>query len=263
MMQIQFLRSATMVIRSADHVILLDPMLADQGAMSSFTVIRHKARKNPLVPLPPGTDRLLAEVNGALVTHCQRGHVDHLDKAGMAFLAAGRIPTWCRPADARFLKKKGLDARAVSMEPRQDFLGGHITLVPAVHGHGWIGRMMGPGVGFFIELPGEPSLYVAGDTVMTDHVRNALTELKPDIAVVAAGNASIDVGKPILMSLDEVIEFARLAPGRVVANHLEALNHCPVTREDVRRAATAAGLGQKIEIPDDGQQIDFGGRVVQ
>ena len=65
---------------------------------------------------------------------------------------------------------------------------------------------MANGAGFFIQLPDEPSLYISGDTVYTQDVERVLTEFQPDIAVMAAGSASLDVGGPILMSLEEFLK---------------------------------------------------------
>ncbi len=76
---------------------------------------------------------------------------------------------------------------------------------PAQHGHGWTRHLMANGAGFFLELPDEPSLYISGDTVYTKDVDRALTKFEPDIAMVAAGSAGLDVGVPILMSLEETI----------------------------------------------------------
>lgn len=53
---------------------------------------------------------------------------------------------------------------------------------------------MAHGHGFFIQLPGEPSLYLAGDTVLTDDVRNCLTQRQPDVSVLPAGGARFDLG---------------------------------------------------------------------
>lgn len=256
-MQIEFLRSATLIIRTGEHRILVDPMLADVGALPPFSILRHEKRRNPLVPLPPQSKASLKTVTAALITHCKYGHADHLDRAGRRFLVANNLPTFCRADDARYLARRHIDARSLHLGAHNDFLGGRIKLVPARHGHGWIAALMGPGVGYFIEMPGEPSLYIAGDTVMTDDVRWTLKHLRPDVAIVAAGNASVDIGKPILMSLDEVMEFARLAPGRVVANHLEALNHCPISRAQLREASRQAGLESTIEIPADGEILHF------
>ncbi len=40
------------------------------------------------------------------------------------------------------------------------FLGGTIRAVRAVHGHGFIGSVMGDGRGWVVRLPGEPSVFL-------------------------------------------------------------------------------------------------------
>jgi L-ascorbate metabolism protein UlaG (beta-lactamase superfamily) len=137
-------------------------------------------------------------------------------------------------------------------------LKGEITAVPAQHGHGWVHHLMANGAGFFLALPGEPSIYISGDTVFTKDVERALTKFKPDIAVVAAGSASLDVGRTILMPLDEIVAFIRLSPNKVMANHLEALNHCPTTREELRQVLEKNDLLSKTFIPDDGETLSIG-----
>jgi len=134
-------------------------------------------------------------------------------------------------------------------------LGGELTSVPALHGRGLVGRMMGPGVGFLLRLPGEPSLYLSGDTVLTDDVRAALERERPDVAILHSGGAQLDIGSPILMTLEEQLEFVRLAPGRVIAVHLEALDHCGITRANLKEALKAAGALDYVDIPADGQTI--------
>ena len=119
---------------------------------------------------------------------------------------------------------------------------------------------MANGVGFVIRLPDEPSIYISGDTVYTSAVDKALVDLQPAIAVVAAGSASLDVGGPILMPLEEVLTFARNAPGRVIANHLEALNHCPTRRARLKQALADRGLGAKVDVPEDGETLEFTAR---
>ncbi|MFP2957152.1 MBL fold metallo-hydrolase [Myxococcus sp. 1LA] len=109
-------------------------------------------------------------------------------------------------------------------------------------------------MGCFIELPGEPSVYIAGDTLLTDAVRTCITERRPDLAIVPAGGARFDAGGDILMNGDDVLELARLTTGRVFANHLEALDHCPTTRERLRAAARMEGLEHKLLVPEDGER---------
>jgi L-ascorbate metabolism protein UlaG (beta-lactamase superfamily) len=110
------------------------------------------------------------------------------------------------------------------------------------------------GVGYFIELPGEPTVYLAGDTLLTEAVRGCITGRKPDIAVVPAGGARFDAGGEILMDGRDALELARLTGGHVLANHLEALDHCPTTREELRGAARQAGLAHKLLVPADGER---------
>ena len=59
------------------------------------------------------------------------------------------------------------------------------------------------------------------------------------------------------MPIDEIIEFISLSPGKVIANHLEALNHCPVTREQLRNELIKHNLLNKVLIPDDGETLEF------
>jgi len=154
------------------------------------------------------------------------------------------------------MDKNGIrvDAKLNYWEPAKLF-GGEITAVPARHGHSWMARFMANGAGLHLELPGETSIYISGDTVYTADVEKALMELQPDIAVVAAGGASLDVGGPILMPLEEVLKFTAKAPHKVVANHMEALNHCPITRSKLRQELETNGLASKVLIPNDGEVL--------
>ena len=88
-------------------------------------------------------------------------------------------------------------------------------------------------------------------------VKTALEKFKPDITVVAAGNASIDVGGDILMPIEEILEFIKLSPAKVIANHLEALNHCPVTREQLKNELINNNLLEKVYIPADGEILNL------
>ena len=263
-MKIHHLRSATCVIEVGENHLLIDPMLSGKGALPPFARFRHRPELNPTVALPANADEVLDGVTHCLITHCQAfgvgalRHTDHLDDPGLRFLRERETPVLCRTADARFLEKSGVSVVETFKAWKPALcLGGEVTAVPARHGHGWIHRVMANGVGFYIAVPGEPSVYIAGDTVFTPTVTRALSELKPDIAVVAAGSASLDVGGPILMPMAEILSFAAAAPGVVVANHLEALNHCPTTRAGLAEALEAKGLRHRVRIPDDGETLVF------
>ena len=55
----------------------------------------------------------------------------------------------------------------------------------------------------------------------------------------------------------DVIELLRYAPyTKAVAVHMEAINHCLVTRGAVRSSG-AEGLRTHIEIPQDGEWVEW------
>ena len=261
-MQIHHLRNATFVIEAGTHHLLVDPMLSEKGALPPFSFFKHTARRNPTVDLPENAGRILDKVTHCLITHSQKWgfepltHTDHLDKRGKQYLRDHNIPVTCLLRDAAYMQKNGLLVdKKLQYWQTESYLGGKITAVPARHGHSWWANVMANGAGFFLQLPDEPSIYIAGDTVYTDDTERVLAELKPDIAVVAAGSASMDVGGHILMPLDEVITFIKNAPHRVIANHLEALNHCPTTRSALTHELERRDLLFKTFIPNDGETL--------
>ena len=268
-LKIHHLRNATFIIEldnnpSKNVFILIDPMLGKTGSIPPFAVFKHKAKKNPLVDLPANSSILLDKVTHCLITHSQKWgielltHADHLDPAGKKFLQKNNIPVASLKNDASYLKKHHINITTeLEYWKAIDYLDGKITAVPAKHGHGFIHNLMVNGSGLYLKLANEPSIYISGDTVLTDDVKHALQNFKPDITVVAAGNASLDIGGDILMPIDEIIEFISLSPGKVIANHLEALNHCPVTREQLRDELIKHNLLNKVLIPDDGETLEF------
>ena len=112
-------------------------------------------------------------------------------------------------------------------------------------------------MGFYLELPKEPSIYLSSDTIYTEDVHKVLMDYKPEISVVAAGSAQFDIFRPLLMTVEEVLAVAKDAPGKVIANHLEAVNHCPTTRKNLRLKFASEGLKEKTYIPEDGKVLDF------
>lgn len=258
-MNIIQLRNATVILEYGPNRILVDPMLAERGALPALKFFSGRER-NPVVELPLHTDALMETVTHCLITHCQKGHFDHLDRAGKRWLRNTGVPVICTAHDAEYLRARALKVQPLAAEHHepQPFLNGSIRTVPCLHGRGVIGRLMEHGVGYVIDMPGEPRLYLSGDTVLTPEVLDCVARYQPAVSVVPAGGARFDLGGEIIMGIDDVIAYTRAAPGVVVANHLEALNHCPVSREGLRSAAARAGVDDRMRIPADGEVLAFG-----
>ena len=59
------------------------------------------------------------------------------------------------------------------------------------------------------------------------------------------------------MPVNELLDFIRIAPGKVIAVHLDAFNHCLTTRDILRDAVSKEGLSGKVMIPADGELMEF------
>lgn len=254
-MKITQIRNATIVVHYDNEVILVDPMLAPKGSIPPLKYLTTTRTRNPTAPLPDNTDDILNQVTHCLITHCQKGHFDHLDRAATKWLREHQIPVYCSDKDARFLERKGLNVQSLSTRKTNSFLQGTIELIPCVHGEGVIGRLMEHGNGFLIKQANQPSLYITGDTLLTEDVRQCIASEQPEWIVLPAGGAQFDVGGHIIMGIEEALEVAALSKGYIVANHLEALDHCPVTRCQLKDSVKEQSLTDRVIIPDDGETI--------
>jgi L-ascorbate metabolism protein UlaG (beta-lactamase superfamily) len=247
--KIQHLRNATLVISAGNHRLLVDPMLSKPGTMPGFKMIGGGRRNNPLVPLPDGTDSVLDSVTGVIVTH---EHPDHFDKPACSWIRERHLPVWANAVDVPNLKRKGLDVRELSTG-QLDLVG--MEVVRSKHGKGLLGWLMGPVAGYYLAFADEPSLYLTGDTILTEQVLEAVERLQPDIIVAPAGAANMGLGGDILFSVDELVQLIRKANGTVILNHLEALDHCPTTREELKKRMAFEGLQDGVRVPEDGEEI--------
>ena len=245
---ITLLRNATLLVELGGMRLLVDPALDPAGARPPVGNTPFP-RPNPLVELPPEADAALEDLDGAIVTHLHR---DHFDDAAGERLAPG-LPLLCQPPDTETLRDRGFaDVRPVEADAE---LGGvAVRRTPARHClEPEIERGLGPVSGFVLRADGQ-GVYVASDSVWCDEVAGVLERERPDVVVVNSGAARFLTGGPISMTADDVIAVARALPeARVVAVHLEALNHCPLTRVELADAVRAARV--EVLIPADGERI--------
>ena len=251
-MNIQLIRNATLKIDYAGKTILLDPMLSAKGTFESFARIQ----KNPICELPMSVEEVLDAVNLVLVTHM---HEDHFDSVAKEKLPKD-IPMFCQPAD--LIKLQDLGFKQVrEIETRVVWEGITISRTGGKHGSGEIVKHMGTVSGFVLQAEGEPTTYVIGDSIWVDEVEQAITHYSPQVIVTNSGGAFIPGYEQnlILMNEAETMQVLKKAgDAQVIAVHLEALDHCTVTKASLKKAYALEKLELgTFHLPLDGEVIKF------
>lgn len=252
-MLIHFLRHATFVVKLNQTSLLVDPMLNPAEAMEPVQNAANQ-RRIPLTDLPlddTALQQLIQQVDAVLVTHLHR---DHWDARAIELLLKS-MPIFCQPEDQERISQAGfLAVQPIVSEWRwQDIV---FTRTGGKHGTGEIGQKMGTVSGFVLRAVGEPTLYIAGDTIWCDEVAQALSLHQPDVTVVNAGAAQFLSGDPITMTAEDVCQVCRALPQtRVIVVHMEAINHCLLTRGQLRERLEQEGLAAQVTIPADGEMI--------
>src|SRR4051812_29180903 len=251
-MKLTLIRSATLRGEVAAHTLLVAPQLDPAGVREAVPNTPNP-RPNPLVDLPLPAQEVVAGVDAVLVTHL---HGDHWDATARELLPHD-LPLFCQPHDAERLHADGfVDARPVFADAKLgDLL---IARTDGRHGTGEIGERMGIVSGFVLHAPNEPSVYIAGDTILCDEVRRAIDEHRPAAILVNASAARFLEGDPIVMDNDDVVTLAREYPDlKVVAIHFETVAHSTETRAGLRERLAAEGLTERVLVPEDGTEVVF------
>jgi L-ascorbate metabolism protein UlaG (beta-lactamase superfamily) len=246
-MKLQLLRNATLKLDYAGRTVLIDPYLAPKHSLPSFT----GRSPNPMTELPAGIEEILEGVELVVVSHL---HTDHFDGVAKERVPKD-LPLICRPGDETTIAKSGF----AGVRPLLDVLdwnGLVFTRREGSHGLGPVVEKMGPVMGFTLRAQGEPSLYWSGDTVLYPPVIKTIKETSPDVVVTHSCGAKWD-GDLIVMDADQTTATCELAKkARVIAVHMEALDHATVTRADLRHAAETKRISPKqLLIPDDGETL--------
>ena len=118
---------------------------------------------------------------------------------------------------------------------------------------------MGNVSGFVFHAEDEPVVYWPGDTIINDDVVQVFNDFKPDLVITNSGGAQFEEDTPIIMDDEQTIQLCLEYPNSTfIATHLEALEHCPVTRAQLRGLAQSSEIpDERLLIPDDGETLDL------
>ena len=208
----------------------------------------------------------LPAIDAVLLSHDQ--HDDNLDEAGRALLpSAGVVITTAAGA-------KRLGGGAVGLRPWEtttldgddDRPSIEVTATPCRHGPPVGHLLSGDVIGFALRWDGQDHgvLWISGDTVLYDGVREVAERLTVDTAMVHLGGVRFPVTGPAryTMTAHDAVELCRLiAPRTVVPIHYEGWRHFQESRaqiqaefgrasEEFRRSVKWLPVGEPVQLPD-------------
>jgi L-ascorbate metabolism protein UlaG (beta-lactamase superfamily) len=251
---IRLIRNATVLIQVRGKRFLVDPMFGRKDSQPPIPWTNDT--RYPLIDLPISETELkdmIREVDYVILTHL---HPDHWDVEAQQRIPKS-TPILCQEADVATLRRQGFtDLRSSSIEVLSDTL--KIIHVPAQHGHGEWAEKMAPVTGYVIQSD-DRNIYLTGDSVWYEGVKQVLAQYEPDIIIVNAGAAQFQVGEPITMTAEDVVQVARYSKKEscIMVVHMETVNHCYLKRSELRDYIKGADLSIPVCIPEDGEEYEF------
>ena len=238
----------TVLIDAGGWRLLTDPTFDPPGKRYFFgwgTVSRKLA--GPAVPADQ-----IGELDAILVSHDQ--HDDNLDPAGRDLLpGAGAVVT--TQAGARRLggSARGLAPWATTRLEAPGRPSIEITATPCRHGPPLSKPIVGEVIGFALRWEGQEhgALWISGDTVLYDGVREVPQRLDVGTALMHLGGVRFPVSGPLryTMTANEMIELAgALRPQTLIPIHYEGWKHFREGRDAIERrlASAPAELRERV-----------------
>ena len=186
----------------------------------------------------------LLPIDAVLLSHDH--HEDNLDPAGRALLpSAATVVTTTAGARRLGAPTQGLaDWETTTLEaPGRPTI--QITATPCRHGAPGTRPLVGDVIGFALRWEGQRDgvLWISGDTVLYDGVREVADRLDVDTALLHLGGVRFPVTGPLryTMTAQDAVELCGLlGPRTAIPIHYEGWKHFRQGREAIERAFAAA-----------------------
>lgn len=257
----QQIRGATIKVTFAGKTFLIDPWLADKGAFPPVPS-PYNDQRNPLVGLPLPIEKII-DADAVIVTHMH--HFDHFDEAARKALPKDRPIFTQSDKEVGDMRDLGFSNVTALRDDGLEFEGVTLYRTDGEHGQGEAAErnyeqmgLPGEASGVVFSQSGEPTVYVAGDTIWSAGVEEAITKHQPAVIILNVAQAAFQDGTPILIGTDGLHQASQAAPKAVIiASHLDAVNHARLTRDDIRKFVAEHDLSSRVRVPQDGETYSF------
>jgi L-ascorbate metabolism protein UlaG (beta-lactamase superfamily) len=186
----------------------------------------------------------IGPIDAVLLSHDQ--HDDNLDEAGRALLpSAGTVVTTVSGAKRLGGSARGLAPWETTRLEAPDRSPIEITVTPCRHGPPLSRPLVGEVAGFALRIDGQGdgALWISGDTVLYDGVREVAERIDVETAVIHLGAVRFPVTGPFryTMTAAEAVELCGLLePRTVVPIHYEGWKHFRQGREAIEAEFASA-----------------------
>jgi len=236
-----YLGGPTIILEIGGLRLMTDPTLDPAGEM--FSINDKPAYQKTAGPV--GMD--IGKIDAVLLSHDQHG--DNLDHAGREFLKS--VPK-------TFTTKIGaerLGGNAIGLSPWDHIVLNDevtITSTPARHGPAGSEHLTGDVTGFIVTYA-DTQLYITGDTVFYDGIKEVAQKFKPEYVFIFAGAAKPRGPFSVTMSTNDAIDTAFAFPlATIIPVHFEGWSHYTETGEMLRESFAAMGIANRLNILEAG-----------
>ncbi|MCQ2744155.1 MAG: MBL fold metallo-hydrolase [bacterium] len=248
-MKLHQIRNATLILEYNGKRILIDPMFAPK---EEYPPITKKAW--PFFDLPMSPKDIIKNIDAVIITHL---HIDHFDKFAQDILPKG-IKIFVQDLfDKNALEKEHFNNIEIITSEGVDFEEIKLFKTDCIHGIKAVvepfflaNGMRWEAMGVVFKSDNEPVLYLAGDTIWYDGVKEAIDIHKPKYIILNTSGAEVGMSEKIIMNTEDIKELHNYyAEGILIGSHMDNVGHAAISRADIRQSE----VNEYIYLPADGE----------